>query len=51
MAKMNMKEWEKSKMDAKADKAGKHGKEGSEKDKKADKKGLEEYNKKSAKKK
>lgn len=43
---MTMKQWEKSFMDAKLDKAGKHGKEGSKKDKVADKKALAAYNKK-----
>jgi hypothetical protein len=42
--KMSMKQWEKSSMDAKADKAGKHGKEGSAKDLKADKKALAKVN-------
>lgn len=46
MPKMTMKQWEKSKMDAKADKGGKHGKEGSKKDMAADKKALAAYNKK-----
>lgn len=41
---MSMKGWEKSSMDKKADKTGKHGKEGSTKDKAADKKGLKAYN-------
>jgi hypothetical protein len=45
-----MKQWEKSPMDKKADKAGKHGKEGSAKDLKADKKGLAAYNAKKRKK-
>lgn len=46
--KMSMRQWEKSSMDAKADKSGKHGKEGSAKDKAADKKALKAYNKKRA---
>ena len=45
MAKMNMKQWEKSPMDKKLDAAGKHGKEGSAKDKAADKRDLAKYNK------
>lgn len=44
-AKMTAEKWEKSSMDAKADKAGKHGKEGSAKDKAADKKAIDAYNK------
>lgn len=42
---MTMKGWEKSRMDAKADKAGTHGKEGSARDRAADKRGLAAYNK------
>lgn len=42
---MTMKQWEKSPMDKKADKGGKHGKEGSAKDRAADKKGMMAYNK------
>lgn len=42
---MTMKGWEKSKMDARADRAGTHGKEGSVKDRAADKKALAAYNK------
>lgn len=49
-AKMTMKKWEKSSMDRKADKAGKHGKEGSAKDIRMDKKGIAAYNKKAGKK-
>lgn len=41
---MTTKQWEKSPMDKKADKTGKHGKEGSAKDRAADKKGLAAYN-------
>ena len=41
---MTMKQWEKSPMDKKADKGGKHGKEGSAKDRAADKKGMRAYN-------
>jgi hypothetical protein len=48
---MNMKQWEKSKMDEKMDKSGKYGKEGSKKEQAADKKALKAYNKKAAKKK
>lgn len=43
--KMTMKQFEKSAMDKKADKAGKHGKEGSKKDMRMDKKMLAAYNK------
>lgn len=43
---LTMKEWEKSPMDAKADKSGAHGKEGSAKDKAADKRGLAAHNRK-----
>lgn len=46
MAKMTMKKWEKSSMDAKADRQGKHGKEGSAKDRAADKKAVSDYNRK-----
>lgn len=46
--KMTMKQWEKSPMDAKLDKAGKHGPEGSAKDKAADKRDLAAYNSKMA---
>ena len=42
---MTMKALEKSPMDKKADKAGKHGKEGSAKDAAADKRGMKAYNK------
>ncbi len=42
--KMTMAQWEKSRMDAKMDNAGKHGKEGSKKDKAADKAALAKYN-------
>jgi len=45
MAKKTMKGWEKSSMDAKADKGGKHGKEGSKRDVAADKRGLANWNK------
>jgi hypothetical protein len=45
MAKMTMKQFEKSAMDRKADKTGKHGKEGSAKDKAADAKTLKAINK------
>jgi len=44
--KMTMKQYEKSSMDKKADKAGKHGKEGSAKDNAADRKALKAINKK-----
>ena len=44
--KMTMTQWEKSSMDRKADKSGKHGKEGSAKDRAADKKALAAYNRK-----
>jgi len=47
--KMTLKGWEKSKMDAKADKSGIHGKEGSAKDRAADKRGVAAYNAKSGK--
>lgn len=50
MAKMTMKKWEKSRMDAKADKSGAHGKEGSAKDRAADKKAVKAYNAKKGKK-
>lgn len=43
---MTAKKWERSSMDAKADKAGKHGKEGSKKDLAADRKAIKAYNKK-----
>jgi len=43
---LTMKQWEKSPMDAKLDKSGRHGKEGSPKDMAADKKALAAYNKK-----
>lgn len=46
MAKMTMKQFEKSAADKKADASGKHGKEGSAKDKAADKKMLSKMNKK-----
>jgi len=46
MAKMSMKQFEKSAADKKADKSGKHGKEGSAKDKAADKAMLSKINKK-----
>lgn len=42
---MNMKQFEKTSKDKKADKAGKHGKEGSAKDKAFDKKALAKINK------
>ena len=41
---LTMKEWEKSPMDAKMDKSGRHGKEGSPKDMKADKEALAKHN-------
>ena len=44
MAKMTMKQYEKSAADRKADKARKHGKEGSAKDIKADKAALAKIN-------
>lgn len=45
MKKMTIKQYEKSSMDKKADKSGKHGKEGSAKDKRMDKKALNKINK------
>lgn len=45
MKKMTAKAWEKSPMDKRADKTGKHGKEGSAKDMAADKKAIASYNK------
>lgn len=47
--KMTMKGWEKSAMDKRADKSGKHGKEGSAKDKAADRAALKKYNAKKGK--
>ena len=44
MAKMTMKQYEKSAADRKADKAGKHGMEGSAKDKRMDKAALAKIN-------
>lgn len=44
--KMTMKQYEKSAMDKKMDKLGKHGKEGSKKDKAMDKKAVKKINKK-----